>query len=153
KHGYAAAGIPLLTGLSLNVNGDYQEKGGYNQIDPAKRGAIDVVSNVIQRNGYARLNYAPGANWSGFFSGHLFGRSRATGTPLSYANRDQKNLDFGFNYGEVSSGMFTVRGWDGVQKEAQRSTAIRAGARAAEDTSLTAKIPSHDWGASAQWTK
>src|SRR5689334_8629540 len=52
KHGYAAVGIPVATGLSLNVTGDYQEKGGYNQIDPAKRGAVDVVSNVIQRNGF-----------------------------------------------------------------------------------------------------
>ena len=39
------------------------------------------------------------------------------------------------------------------QIEKQRSTAIRAGARAAEDSSLTAVIPSHDWGASAQWTR
>ncbi len=153
KHGYAAAGIPLIGALSANVSGDSQEKGGYNQIDPAKRGAIDVASQVIQRNGYARLNYAPSANWSAFATGHLFGDSRGTGTPLSYANRDQKNVDFGLNYGAISTGMLSVRGWDGVQKEAQRSTAIRAGARAAEDSSLTAKIPSHDWGASAQWTK
>lgn len=153
KHGYAAAGIPLAGALSLNVNGDYEEGGGYNMIDPAKRGTVDIASNVIQRNGYARLNYAPSANFSAFASGHLFGDSRGTGTPLSYANRDQKNVDFGVNYGAISSGMLTVRGWDGVQKEAQRSTAMRTTARAAEDSSLTAKIPSHDWGASAQWTK
>ena len=153
KHGYAAAGIPLIGALSANVIGDYQEKGGYNLIDPAKRGAVDVVSQSIQRNAYARLNYAPSANWSAFATGHLFGDSRATGTPLSKANRDQKHVDFGLNYGTVKSGMLTVRGWDGVQTENQRSTTIRSGGRAAEDSSLTAEIPSHDWGASAQWTK
>ena len=152
RHGYAAAGIPVVGALSLNVNGDYQEKGGYNMIDPAKRGAVDIVSNVIQRNGYARLNYAPSSNWSAFASGHLFGDSRGVGTPLSYANRDQKNVDFGMNYGAISTGLLAIRGWDGVQHEAQRSTSIRAG-RVAEDSSLTAKIPSHDWGGSAQWTK
>ena len=40
------------SGLSANVIGDYQEKGGYNLIDPAKRGAVDVASQVIQRNAY-----------------------------------------------------------------------------------------------------
>jgi outer membrane receptor protein involved in Fe transport len=153
RHGYAAAGIPLIGALSANVVGDYQEKGGYNLIDPAKRGAVDVPSQVIQRNGYARLNFAPTANWSAFATGHLFGDSRGTGTPLSKANREQKHVDFGLNYGTYQSGILAVRAFDGAQTENQRSTAIRAGARAAEDSSLTAEIPSHDWGASAQWTR
>jgi len=153
RHGYAAAGVPLFGALSANVMGDYQEKGGYILIDPAKRGAVDVASQVIQRNAYGRLNYAPSANWSAFATGHLFGDSRGTGTPLSRANREQKNVDVGLNYGTMQTGMLALRGWDGVQTEAQRSTALRAGGRAAEDSSLTADIPSHDWGASAQWTR
>jgi outer membrane receptor protein involved in Fe transport len=153
RHGYAAAGIPLLNGLSANVSGDYQEKGGYNLIDPTKRGAVDVVSQAIQRNGYGRLNYAPSANFSAFATGHLFGDSRGTGTPLSFANRNQKDVDFGANYGAIQNGLLSIRAWDGVQTEAQRSTALRSGGRALEDSSLTAAIPSHDWGGSAQWTR
>ena len=59
--------------------GDYQEKGGYVLIDPAKAGAVDVTLQVIERNAYGRLNYAPSANWSAFATGHLFGDSRAQG--------------------------------------------------------------------------
>ena len=52
----------------------------------------------------------------------LFGDSRGTGTPLSYANRDQRNVDFGVNYGADSAlECSTVRGWDGRQIETQRS--------------------------------
>ena len=46
-----------------------------------------------------------------------------------------------------------MRAFDGRQEEAQRSTAIRAGGRALEDSSLTAQIPSHDWGGSAMWSR
>jgi outer membrane receptor protein involved in Fe transport len=152
-HGYGAAGIPLVGALSANVSGDYDEKGGYNLIDPAKRGPVDVASEMIQRNCYMRLNYAPSSSLSAFVTGHLFGDSRGTGTPLSTANRDQKDVDLGLNYGAYQSGMLTLRGWDGAQTENQRSTAIRAGGRIAEDSSLTATIPSHDWGGSAQWTR
>ncbi len=152
RHGSAALGLPIMTGLSANVSGDYQEKGGYNQIDPAKRGVVDVASNVIQRNAYGRLDYAPSSAWSAFVTGHLFGDSRGVGTPLGFANRDQRDVTVGASYGAYQSGLLTLRGWDGRQIEKQRSTSIRTG-RVAEDTSLNATIPSHDWGASAQWTR
>jgi len=168
RHASVAAGIPLIGALTASVNGDYQEKGGYriirdsSVIDPSSTikyqpaGPADVVSNVIQRNSYLRLNYDPSSNWSAFVTGHLFGDSRGTGTPLSFANRDQRNVDFGLNYNALLGGSLGVRAWDGRQIESQRSTTMRtvAGvARAAEDSSLTAQIPSHDWGASAQWTR
>ncbi|MDB4873636.1 MAG: TonB-dependent receptor [Gemmatimonadetes bacterium] len=153
RHGAISAGVPIYGALSANVVGDYQQGGGYNLIDPAKAGAVDVVSQVIQRNAYLRLNYAPSANWSAFVTGHEFGDSRNTGTPLSFANRDQQNFDLGLNYGAYTTGFLSLRAFDGRQTEAQRSTAIRAGGRAAEDSSLTATIPSHDWGGSAQWTR
>jgi outer membrane receptor protein involved in Fe transport len=153
RHASASAGLPVYGALSANVFGDYQEKGGYNLIDPTRRGVVDAVSSVIQRNVYARLNYAPSANWSAFVTGHKFGDSRNTGTALSFAKREQQNVDLGLNYGTASMGSMTLRAWDGRQTEAQRSSAIRAGARAAEDSSLTATIPSHDWGASALWTR
>jgi outer membrane receptor protein involved in Fe transport len=153
RHGYAAAGIPLVGALSLNVNGDYQEKGGYRLISQGA-GTGDIESNVIQRNGYARLNYAPSADWSAFVTGHLFGDNRGTGTPLSYANRDQRNIDLGFQHNALASGTLAIRAWDGRQIESQRSAAFRSAvSRSDEDSSLTAKIPSHDWGGSFQWTR
>lgn len=161
RHGYVSVGLPAYRGLTASFSGDYQENGGYILIDSAsrgtgfgKRGPIDVASNVIQRNAYGRVTYAPSAKWSAFLTGHLFGDSRRLGTPLTFTKRDQRNVDVGFNYGALASGQLTVRAWDGRQIENQRASAIRSAAlRSAEDSSLTAEIPSHDWGASAQWTR
>jgi outer membrane receptor protein involved in Fe transport len=154
RHAYGSAGIPLVGALSANVIGDYQENGGYVLTDPSVAGPVDVASNVIQRNGYLRLNYAPQGQWSAFLTGHLFGDSRGLGTPLTFTNRDQRNVDVGFNHNDIAGGSFMLRGWDGRQIESQRASAIRSAAlRNAEDSSLTAQIPSHDWGGSAQWTR
>ena len=153
RHGYASAGVPVYGALTANVSGDYLQGGGYNLIDPTKRGTIDVASGIIQRNAYARLNYAPSSRFSAFVSGHKFGDNRNTGTPLSYQTRDQGDIDLGLDVGSYASGLWSVRAWDGKQDEHQRSTAIRAGGRAAEDSSIVASIPSHDWGASAMWTR
>jgi outer membrane receptor protein involved in Fe transport len=155
KHAFVGGGIPLVGALTANVSGDYQEKGGYVLTQSPIVGSLDTTtSQVFQRNAYARLNYAPSANWSAFVGGHLFGDTRNPGTPLSYANRDQRDLSLGFSYGTYSSGILGVRAWDGRQVEKQRSTAFRSAAtRAQEDSSLTAAIPSHDWGSSAVWTR
>ncbi|MEP6617785.1 MAG: TonB-dependent receptor [bacterium] len=152
RHGFFSAGVPLVGALSANVSGDYQEGGGYTILDSVKRGAVDAPSAAIQRNAYLRLNYAPSANWSAFATGHLFGDSRNLGTPLTFANRDQKHVDMGFDHRDIAGGAFAIRAWDGLQNEHQRSTAIRTN-RVAEDSSLTALIPSHDWGLNAQWTR
>jgi outer membrane receptor protein involved in Fe transport len=154
RHGFLAAGLPAVGAFSANLSGDYQEGGGYNMINNPIAGSIDNVSQVIQRNAFGRINYAPSSRLSAFVGGHLFGDSRNTGTPLSYANRDQRDLSGGLDVGEYSSGMLGIRAWDGRQIETQRSTAFRSAAtRAAEDSSLHAAIPSHDWGASAIWTR
>src|SRR5690349_2901042 len=153
RHGYASAGVPIFGAFTANVSGDYLQGGGYNLIEPAKRGTIDVASGVIQRNAYARVNYAPSSRFSAFVSGHKFGDNRNTGTPLSYQTRDQGDIDLGLDVGSYGSGLLSVRAWDGKQDEHQRSTAIRAGGRAAEDSSIVANVPSHDWGASAMWTR
>lgn len=165
RHGYAEVGIPLFRGLSASFSGDYLEHGGYVLIDSSVhpvvtgntfgfRGPLDIPSNVIQRNAYGRLTYEPSAKLSAFVTGHLFGDSRRLGTPLTFANRDQRNVDLGFNYGASATGLLSVRAWDGRQIENQRSSAIRSAVlRSIEDSSLTAEIPSHDWGASALWTR
>lgn len=154
RHGYLAAGIPIVGALTANVSGDYQDGGGYNLIDSPIAGSIDNVSQVIQRNAFARLNYAPSSNLSAFVGGHWFGDSRSVGTPLAYARRDQRDINGGLNYGEYATGMLGLRAWNGRQIESQRSTAFRSAAtRSVEDSSLTAAIPSHDWGGSAIWTR
>ena len=153
RHGFLSAGVPVYGALTANVSGDYQEGGGYTLINPAQRGAVDVPSGIIQRNAYTRLNYAPSTTFSAFFTGHKFGDNRNIGTPLGYASRDQGDVDLGVDVGSYPGGLFSVRAWDGKQDEHQRSTAIRAGGRIAEDSSVVANIPSHDWGASAIWTR
>jgi outer membrane receptor protein involved in Fe transport len=120
RHALVSAGLPVWGALTANVTGDYQQGGGYTLLDSAKRGPIDVPSQVIQRNAYVRLNYAPSSRWSAFVSGHKYGDSRETGTPLSFQSRDQGNVDVGVDYGTAASGLLTVRGWNGRQDEHQR---------------------------------
>ena len=153
RHGYASAGLPVYGALTAMVSGDYQEGGGYNMIDPSKRGSIDMPSSIIQRNAYARLNYAPSSSFDAFVGGHMFGDNRNIGTPLGYQTRDQGDVDGGLDYGTYAGGLLSLRTWNGKQEEHQRATTIRAGGRIAEDSSVVANIPSHDWGASAMWTR
>ena len=157
RHGFLQLGLPVAGALTANVSGDYLDGGGYTMLDPAKRGPIDVASQVVQRNGYVRLNYAPSARWSAFATGHIFSDSRYLGTPLSFGSRDNKSVDAGLNYGDVS-----LRAWNGHQDEDQRSSAVRANAatcappastRACEDLNVDAEIPSNDRGASLIWTR
>src|SRR5262249_48045312 len=113
-----------------------------------------IVSSSITRNAYARLNYAPSSSWSAFATGHFFGDSRGLGTPLSSGNRDQRDVDFGLNGQNLGGGSLAIRGWDGRQVENQRATTIGSVTlRNAEDSSANAHPPSHDWGASAIWSR
>jgi iron complex outermembrane recepter protein len=153
RHGFLSGGVPLYRALTANVSGDYQEGGGYNLIAPAQRGSIDVPSGIIQRNASVRLSYAPSDRFSLFATGHRFGDNRNLGSPLAYQTRDQGDVDLGMDVGHYATGMFSIRAWDGKQEEHQRATAIRAGGRVAEDSNVVANIPSHDWGASAVWTR
>jgi outer membrane receptor protein involved in Fe transport len=155
RHAFAAAGVPLASGFSVDANGDYQEGGGYKLIGlNGAVGPVDVASSSITRNAYARLNYSPSSTWSAFATGHFFGDSRGLGTPLSVGNRDQRDVDFGLNGQGVGGGTLAIRGWDGRQIENQRATTIRSATlRNAEDSSSNAQLPSHDWGASALWTR
>jgi iron complex outermembrane receptor protein len=163
RHVFASAGVPVYGPLTAYLSGDYQDGGGYTLLDPAKRGRVDVESGIIQRNLYGRFNYAPSGKVSAFVTGHLFGDNRNTGTPLSYQTRDQRDVSLGADYGAYTSGLFSVRAWDGRQDEHQRSTGIRTNsatcatpgtvARQCEDSSVVANIPSHDWGVSAVWTR
>lgn len=164
RHGFLSAGVPIVGALTANVSGDYLEGGGYTMLDPAKRGAVDVPSEIVQRNGYVRLNYAPSSRLSVFATGHKFGDSRVTGTPLARQTRDQGSVDLGVDYGLAATGLLSLRAWDGRQDEWQRATAVRSNSltcgvapasttRACEDSSAVARIPSHDWGASLLWTR
>ena len=135
---------------------------------PCLIGKLDNNSLSIRRNVYGRLFYNPtDSKLSAFFTGHAFADNRNLGTPLSRASRDQANIDLGANYGDYATGMFAVRAYTGRQFEKARSTAIRNPTTAAnatpscpqgvvricEDTSVSSIIPSHDWGASLQWTR
>jgi outer membrane receptor protein involved in Fe transport len=156
QHGYVAMGLPILSALTANVFGDFQDKGGYKLLGEGAGPIDNIESRVTQRNGFARLNLAPNANWSAFATAHAFGDSRGTGTPLAFANRDQRDANFGLDIGTYQSGQLSLRGFDGRQIENQRSTSPRTVSgvlRAAEDSTGRATIPSHDWGASAVWSR
>jgi outer membrane receptor protein involved in Fe transport len=163
RHAFVAAGVPFYGPLTANVSGDYLDGGGYTMLDPLKRGAIDIPSGIIQRNGSLRLTYAPSENWSAFLTGHLFSDSRGLGTPESFGSRSEHSVDFGLTHGDAGRGQLSLRAWYGHQDEFQRATAVRANSstctspstapRECEDSSSDATIPSDDRGASIVWTK
>lgn len=152
RHVSAGVGFPVVGALSGYATGDYQSGGGYTLLDPLKRGAVDVPSQIIQRNAFARLTYAPSSALSVFVSGHKYSDNRATGTAMTFTTRDQGTVDAGADIGRFDSGRWSLRAWTGGLDERQRASTIRTG-RVAEDSSVVAKIPSHDWGGSAQWTR
>ena len=152
RHVFASAGLPIAPSLTAYVSGDYEAGGGYRLIDPLKAGTVDVASEIIQRNAYGRVMYTPSPTLSAFVEGHTYTDDRHTGTILSRQTRDQGNVSMGVDIGAYDAGRLSVRAWDGRQDEKQRSTTIRTG-RVAEDSSGSAVIPSHDWGASAIYTK
>ena len=131
-------------------------------------GNLDNENLSIRRNVYARLFYTPtNSKLSGYLTGHTFADNRNLGTPINRTRRDQANIDLGVNYGDFATGQFAVRAFNGHQFERSRSSAIRNPTTAAtatascpqgafrvcEDSSLNSVIPSHDWGASLQWTR
>jgi outer membrane receptor protein involved in Fe transport len=131
-------------------------------------GTLDNDNLSIRRNVYARLFYNPtNSKLSGFATGHTFADNRNLGTPINRSRRDQANIDLGMNYGELAEGQFALRAYNGHQFERARSSTVRAPTTAAnatascplgafrvcEDSSVNSVIPSHDWGASLQWTR
>ncbi|HEV7705521.1 MAG TPA: TonB-dependent receptor [Gemmatimonadaceae bacterium] len=163
RHIGVSAGIPIVNSLTASFDGDFQNGGGYNMFSPSERGRVDEVSGIKQRNGYLRLNYTPQSNFSAFLTGHLFADDRDIGTPLGDQSRYERDLQLGADYGNLGGGTLTLRGWGGMQSELQRSSTVRANSttcddpssdpRQCEDSSIVARIPSHDWGASAIWTR
>ncbi|HEX6573888.1 MAG TPA: TonB-dependent receptor [Gemmatimonadaceae bacterium] len=152
RHVFGAAGVALAPGLSMMVSGDYGDGGGYRLIESDKAGSVDHPSESIRRNAIARVEYSPSARFSTYVGAHLFSDNRDLGTPLSQTDRNSKSVDFGLDVGALESGKFTVRAWDGVQREDQFTSAIAAN-RATERRTAILQIPSHDWGGGAQWTR
>lgn len=156
RHGYAMVGLPVYGPLSLALSGDYSEGGGYQLIAPKSAGPVDMVSQTIVRNGMARLEYAPSANFSAFATYHLFSDDRHLGTPKSQTFRTDGSGDFGINYGQNSTGYLTVRGWAREMRENNIGTTlltVSGVARADERRTLFARIPSYDRGLALSWNR
>jgi outer membrane receptor protein involved in Fe transport len=156
RHGYGSFGLPLTHGLTLGITGDYADGGGYQLVAKRSAGPIDGESEAIIRNGIARLEYAPTSTFSAFVSHHRFGDSRALGTPLARATREDQSTEGGLNASPVGGGLLTVRGWwrDMTEKSASATLLTVSGvARAGERRNTTAVIPSQDRGAAAEWSR
>jgi outer membrane receptor protein involved in Fe transport len=152
RHIFGAAGIPIATGLSMMVSGDYGDGGGYRLIESSRAGPVDHPSESIRRNAITRIEYAPRSNFAAYVGGHLFSDNRDLGTNLSQTDRDSKSVDAGIDVGSLENGRFTLRAWDEIQRENQFTTAISSD-RSSERRTAILEIPSHDWGAGAQWTR
>ena len=141
KHAFIGGGVPLIGALSAERLRRLSGEGRLRDDRCADRRARSTPRRrrSFQRNAYARLNYAPSSNWSAFVGGHFFGDSRNPGTPLSYANRDQRDVDprRQLRHRIRRACSASARG-TAARSRSQRSTAFRAAAtRAVEDSSLT----------------
>jgi outer membrane receptor protein involved in Fe transport len=145
-----ASGSAAWRSLTASFTGDYGSGGGYDLIVPA--GAIDGASSSIRRNAIGRLSYAPSARLSVFGGGHLFSDDRALGTPLQRGLRRNRGLDVGAEVGQVLRGLVSFRGWISEMNEDQYASAITA-SRDSERLASWQNIPSHDAGASVQWSR
>jgi outer membrane cobalamin receptor len=156
KHGFVSAGLPLGGPFSMLVTGDYGDGGGYTLIDPTMSGPVDHPSESIRRNALARLEYAPSSNLAAYVTGHYFNDDRDLGSALARTTRRFGSVDFGLDHGALERGRLTIRGWDSEQREDQYNSNITAAngiPRSAEARASWLRIPSHDWGATAQWTR
>lgn len=156
RHGFVSAGVPLTGPFSMMVSGDYGEGGGYQMIDPSAAGPVDRPSSSIRRNALARVEYAPSSKLTAHVTGHLFSDDRELGSALARTDRRSGSIDLGVDYGALESGRLSVRAWDAEMRENQhtsRITTANAVPRSAESPAAWLHIPSHDWGAAAQWTR
>lgn len=156
RHGFGSVGVPIVRGLTLGLTGDYADGGGYQLVAKRSAGPIDGVSEAIVRNGIARLEYAPSNRFSAFATHHRFGDSRALGTPLARATREDQSTEGGINADGLAGGLLTARGW--WRDMTERSTSatlltVSSVARAGERRNATAVIPSQDRGAAVEWSR
>ena len=156
--------FPIAGALTANFNGDYQDGGGYTLLDAGeartRRRARRRSSSATAISGSTTRRRA---TVSAFVTGHLFADNRNIGHAARDQSRYQRNVQLGADYAGLGGGSLAVRAWDGVQDEHQRSSTVRANSatcddpsadpRQCEDSSVVARIPSHDWGASAMWTR
>ena len=146
--------LPIAGALTANVSGDYQDGGGYVLLDPASRARSTSRPQIIQRNAYARLSYAPSSTWSAFVDRppvRRQPRDRARRSPTRTATR-RTSTSASTTARTPPAPVGARLGWPpGRDRSARRRSAPAAAV--AEDSSVTAVIPSHDWGASAIWTR
>jgi iron complex outermembrane receptor protein len=154
KHGFGAAGVPVAGAVSALVSGDYLDGGGYTLIDPAGRGPVDHPSVISSRNGLVRVEYAPSSRLTAFVGGNLYDDNRDLGSTLAHTNRSDRRATFGADYATEPLGSVSLRGWDGTMVEDQYTSAITPTVgRTTERQTAWQRIPSHDWGASLQWSR
>ncbi len=156
RHSFGTVGLPLTHGLTLGLTGDYGDGGGYQLVRKSNAGPIDGESEAIVRNGIARLEYAPTANFSAFATYQKFGDTRNLGTPLTRARREDDTYTGGVNFGSDDKGLLSLRGWTREMTERSVSSTlltVNNVARAGERYNTTAEIPSQDRGVTLAWTR
>jgi outer membrane receptor protein involved in Fe transport len=139
--------------LGYSLSGDYGTGGGYTLLSPGQRGPIDQDSKVTRRNVGGRLEYALGGASTVFASANYFSDNRSLGTPLTEPNRRRiASGVLGGNIGGVWGGSLQVRAYGQDQQYDSRSSLVNAD-RTAEVPNVAQRIPSHDLGGSAIWSR
>jgi len=151
-----AAGSPSEQQASLYVagrrgtwggrfTGEAFQTDGYYLVDQG-RGAVDTKATSRHLTGALRVEKRSESGTL-FLEGARFGESRNNGTTLQTNDTDWGRLNFGADL----KARISLRGFYGTQTYHQTFTSITAD-RSSETLIRTQRVPSHDGGASLQWS-
>lgn len=139
--------------LGYSLSGEYGSGGGYTVLRPDQRGPLDQESSVTRRNVRARAEYALGQTSTIFADANYFGDDRRLGTPLTAPNRRHIGGGvLGADLATPGQGRLEARLYGQNQTYDSRSSVVNA-SRTSERPNVAQSIPSHDLGASVQWSR
>jgi outer membrane cobalamin receptor len=138
--------------LGLAASGDIGGGGGYIVVPPSQRGTVDIPSTSTRRNLNLRAEYTLGADRTLLANANVFDDDRSGGTPLSPDGRTIGSFVLGGDLGSLATGRLTTRLFGSVQRYTSHQSRTTPD-RASETPALVQRIPSHDVGGSAQWSR
>ncbi|HWR13590.1 MAG TPA: TonB-dependent receptor [Terriglobales bacterium] len=147
-----SAGLSLAQGpWNAFISGEAFKTNGYIPVAPDERGTVDTPAASRHQNGSILIGRSLQQLGSIFLRGSLFGESRENGTPLQINSTTIRQLSTGADL-NTAAGVFTLRAYGGTQALHQTFSAVSSD-RNSEFLTTDQRVPVHQYGFSAQWSK
>ncbi|MDQ3802585.1 MAG: TonB-dependent receptor, partial [Acidobacteriota bacterium] len=137
---------------AVSVGAEVFRTEGYILVDERERGAVDTPAG--SRHSVLDLTLERRVGTGGRLSarGHVFGESRANGTPLQTNYTRLRQLSAGGDFPTKRFGSFNVRAYGGAQVYDQTFSAVSAD-RNSEALTRVQRVPSQFAGLTLQWSR